>query len=168
MVNLDAIVKSIKENEGFEKIPYIDPLVKMDMKKENPEALALVEELLPKLKLTIGYGTLLELSNKKATVLARIDVEDVYEELKRRKPLLLQLPFEAQEVLIEMGYQMGVPGLMKFKKTWGYLEDYEFEKASVEMLDSKWYRKLHEADMLDGTDSVNRAEKLSQRMKLVK
>ncbi|MDA3909508.1 MAG: hypothetical protein PF437_10515 [Sulfurimonas sp.] len=70
--------------------------------------------------------------------------------------------------IAEMAYQMGLSGLLKFRKTWKYLEEHEFEKAAVEMLDSKWYRQMHEADMRDGKDSVNRAERLSAMMALVK
>lgn len=164
-MNLDNTVISIKDGEGFSSLPYIDPLVRIKLQKEDPKALATIEKYLPTLKLTAGYGTLLNLSQKEGTVLVRARLNEKIEGLKIRKPIFTQLPFAIQEVLAEMAYQMGVYKLLQFKKTWKYLEEHEFEKASYEMLDSAWYRQLHEADMLDGTDSVNRAEKLSQRVR---
>jgi len=144
-VNLDNLVISTKENEGFRGEVYQCSLG-FD---------------------TIGFGTKLPISKKEATVLLRMRLNDKIEELERRKPLFTQLPNEVQEILAEMTYQIGVTGLLKFRKTWLYLEENEFESASIEMLDSKWYRQMHEADMRDGKDSINRAEELSQRMAMV-
>jgi len=164
MINLDDIVISIKKNEGFRSLPYIDPLVRMKLKKDDPKALEIIEKYLPTLKLTAGYGTLLNFSQNEGTALVRTRLTAKIKELERRKPLVNKLPLEIQAVLAEMAYQMGVHKLLKFKKTWGYLEQHEYKKASAEMLDSAWYRQLHAMDMLDGKDSVNRAEELSQRV----
>ena len=40
-----------------------------------------------------------------------------------------------------MSYQMGVSGVARFKKTIQYLADSQYEKASKEMLDSRWARQ---------------------------
>ena len=48
-------------------------------------------------------------------------------------------------------------GFSKFKKTLAYLEKHEFEKAAVEMLDSKWAKQ-----------TPNRAKKLSDIVKYAK
>lgn len=164
-MNIDNLVTNTKESEGYSREPYIDSIVKKELQENNPKALAIIEHYLPTLKLTGGYGTILDLSKEEATVFVRMRLNAKIEELARREPIFMQLPEIIQEVLAEMAYQMGVSGLLKFKKTWKYLKDGEFEKASYEMLDSTWYRQLHELDMLDGTDSVNRAERLSQRMR---
>lgn len=44
-------------------------------------------------------------------------------------------------VLIEMAYQLGVAGLMKFKRMWAALELGRFDRAADEMLDSAWARQ---------------------------
>jgi lysozyme len=49
---------------------------------------------------------------------------------------------------------MGISGFSKFKKTIALLRLREFKGASIEMLDSKWYRQ-----------TPNRAKKLSDIVK---
>ena len=66
------------------------------------------------------------------------------------------MPHKIQDVIYEMCYQMGVTGVSKFKKTLAYLENEEFKKASIEMLDSRWARQ-----------TPNRARKLSNIVKNV-
>ena len=55
-----------------------------------------------------------------------------------------------------MCYQLGVTGVSKFKKTIAYLQNKQWEEASVEMLDSLWARQ-----------TPNRAKELSNRVKEV-
>ena len=55
-----------------------------------------------------------------------------------------------------MCYQMGLYGFSCFKKTIAYLQDKKFEKASVEMLDSRWAEQ-----------TPSRAKELSTRVKEV-
>jgi lysozyme len=130
-MNIDNLVINIKENEGFRGDAYKDTLG-FD---------------------TVGYGTKMPISKKEATVLLRMRLNDKIEELARRKPLFTQLPYEVQEILAEMAYNLGAVGLLKFKKTWLYLEEGEFESAGLEMRDSLWYHQVR-----------NRAEELAQRM----
>jgi lysozyme len=44
-------------------------------------------------------------------------------------------------VLIGMAFQMGVPGLLTFKKTLGAVQDQRFAHASGLMLQSLWARQ---------------------------
>ena len=93
--------------------------------------------------------------------------EDICEEILKRKlerlidrvqkkwGWIINLPQEAQEVMYEMCYHMGVSGVSKFKKTLLYLESHEFRMASKEMLDSKWAR----------SDSPQRAKRMSDIIK---
>lgn len=56
-------------------------------------------------------------------------------------------------VLVNMAFQMGVNGLMKFKKTIKYFNAKDYKACSVEMLDSSWAKQ-----------TPNRANRLSQQM----
>jgi lysozyme len=47
-----------------------------------------------------------------------------------------------REVLIEMVYNLGFSGVMKFKKMWAAIEVNDFEEAGIQMLDSKWHRQV--------------------------
>ena len=60
------------------------------------------------------------------------------------------LPQEAQDVITNMCYQLGVTGFSKFKKTIKLLKAHKFKAASIEMLDSKW-----------ALQTPNRAQELS-------
>ena len=78
---------------------------------------------------------------------------DIAEEILQRKLNLLikrvnnrfswvsKAPEPIQNVVYNMCYQMGVSGFSKFKKTIQYLADKNYDKASKEMLDSRWARQ---------------------------
>lgn len=67
------------------------------------------------------------------------------------------LPEEAQLVLANMMFNMGKPRLSKFVKMRQAIEDFDYEEASNQMKDSKWY-----------TQVTNRADRLVNRMKALK
>ncbi|PHR57298.1 MAG: glycoside hydrolase [Arcobacter sp.] len=135
MTNMDDLVIGIKEHEGFRGKVYEDHLG------------------FP----TVGYGTKMPLTKKEATVLLRLRLTEMVEELFMKRSIFRRLPVEAQNILAEMAYQMGVPNLMKFRKTWAFLEEHEFIEASIEMLDSQWHKQ-----------TPSRAKELSKRMKQIK
>jgi len=108
----------IKEDEGFEGMPYEDSLG------------------IP----TIGIGTKLPLSEDEAELLARHRLSKKIDELLNAKPIINRLPLEKQSVLFNMAYQLGTNGLLKFRKMWLALENgFDYETAADEMLDSKWF-----------------------------
>jgi len=43
-----------------------------------------------------------------------------------------------QDALVNMCFNLGLPGLLKFKKMWAALAREDFKSAAVEMLDSRW------------------------------
>ena len=105
---------------------------------------------------TIGYGFAikdLELDEDICDMILERKVGKLVERLEKNLPYLRSLPKDAQDVLIEMAYQMGVSGLLKFKKTLMYVESKDYKDASVEMLDSRWAKQ-----------TPNRAKKLSDIM----
>ena len=131
MLDLDNVVIDLKEHEGFRGEVYQDTLG-YD---------------------TVGYGTKMPLSQREATVILRMRLIDMVKKLDDLQPIFKTLPVTAQEILANMAYQMGVIGLLQFRKTWLYLEDHNFKDASIEMLDSLW-----------ATQTPNRAKELSEKM----
>ena len=67
-----------------------------------------------------------------------------------------ELPEDLQHVLVNMCFQLGQGGLSKFKNFRTAIEDYQFQRASEEMLDSKWARQ-----------TPARAERLAERVMLL-
>ena len=131
-MNLDKVIESLKQEEGFRGMPYEDTLG------------------IP----TIGYGTKLPLSEEEAELLLKHRLDKKILELNEKEPFFLELPQKAQEVIANMAYQLGVGGVLKFKKMWMALKNGDYQKAADEMLDSKWAKQ-----------TPNRAKRLSKIMR---
>jgi lysozyme len=104
--------------------------------------------------LTIGYGTNLDdgldEEESEAVLLVRV---------KRCSQRLTDLGLGdihplAFAICLNMCYQLGFAGFRKFKKTIQYLERWQYEQASYEMLDSAW-----------ATQTPNRARRLSRALR---
>jgi len=107
-------------------------------------------------RLTIGYGynldanplhlTAKEVRDMKIHGITRATAEllfiralaQVEHQVGNKIIWLSKLNQARKGVLINMAYQMGVDGLMKFRRTLSLIERGEYAAASVEMLDSKW------------------------------
>ena len=63
------------------------------------------------------------------------------------------LPQEVQHILINMCFQLGQRGLSNFKQMGKAIEESDWGKASVEMMDSRWAKQ-----------TPQRAERLKNRM----
>ncbi len=95
---------------------------------------------------TIGIGHLIDerrggkLPDHIIDELYNWDIEQVIKELDRAAPVWREVHKGARAALIEMGFQMGLPSLMKFRKMWAALENGDFKEAHAEALNSKWGR----------------------------
>ena len=95
-------------------------------------------------KLTIGVGRNLEdkgLSKQEALFLLRRDIAEVTNEL-RKYPWFETLDMVRQKVLIDMAFNLGINGLLSFKKMLSYLKAGDYEKAADEMVNSRWYGQV--------------------------
>ena len=102
-------------------------------------------------KATIGYGHLVtkednfvEGVNYKEKDLRQLFYKDVEKAETGADQVIghiKELHPEARNVIIEMVYQLGVTGVRKFVKMILALEDSDYKKASLEMLDSKWRKQ---------------------------
>ena len=96
---------------------------------------------------TIGVGRLIDsrkgggLSNDEIEFLLENDIKRNYEAVLKALPWMEKLSDQRQAVLIEMAFQMGVSGLLQFKRTLGSIEDGQYGEAAVEMLESKWAKQ---------------------------
>ena len=84
------------------------------------------------------------------------DVETYIDESKKVFGNLEDMPQEAQQVIINMCFNMGAPRLSQFKKFIKAIHDEDWSTASVEMLDSRWANQV-------GV----RANRLSDRIKAI-
>ena len=84
------------------------------------------------------------------------DVETYIDESKKVFGNLEDMPQEAQQVIVNMCFNMGAPRLSQFKKFIKAIHDEDWKTASVEMLDSRWASQV-------GV----RANRLSDRIKAI-
>ena len=95
-------------------------------------------------KLTIGVGRNLDdkgISKEEALFLLRNDIHEVMDALEKHEWYLALDPIR-QKVVIDMAYNLGVGGLLKFRKMIAALEYGDYEGAADQMLDSRWAEQV--------------------------
>ena len=99
---------------------------------------------------TIGVGRLIDsrkgggLSPDEIDMLLENDIKRNYEAVLAALPWMEKLNDARQAVLIGMAFQMGIGGLLKFKRALGSIEDGQYSEAAMEMLDSLWAQQTPE------------------------
>ena len=92
-------------------------------------------------KLSIGYGFNLDdwpLTEAECLPILESRMRRVRTDLANRISYFFALPEAAQDVLVNMGYQLGVSGLLGFKRFLSALQAGKFEDAYHEMMQSRW------------------------------
>lgn len=108
-------------------------------------------------KVTIGYGRNLDdngITTAEANMM--LDLDMTLSDLEARKftDAFNEMSDVRKAVIVEMVFNLGLTRLNKFKKLKQALEEGDYEKASFEMLDSKWAVQVG-----------NRANTLAEQMK---
>jgi len=136
MSAIDKAMYQLRIDEGFRALAYRDS----------------------KHLLTIGYGRCLDtnpltekelefighdcrerpITKVQAEVLLKTEVEKMHSEVLKALPWAKTLDDTRLSALVNLAFNMGVAGLLKFKKTLGYLEGHEYDNASKEVLNSQW------------------------------
>lgn len=129
---IELLIEDIKVNEGFRGMPYDDHL-------GNP---------------TIGYGTLLPLTEKESELLLVHRFDNKKRDLANRFSEYNTMPIPVKKMLLEMSYQMGVDGLLEFKNMLKALVASDWDTAHKEAMDSRWARQ-----------TPNRAKKVTSVLK---
>lgn len=137
------IIEQLDRDEGFRSEPYKDSLG----------------------YLTIGHGILIEpgkggITREESLMILRDRVDKRTNELAQRLPWFGRMlvaggseRYARCMVLVNMAYNLGVGGLLKFKKTLAAVEAGDWEAASVYMLRSRWAEQVGD-----------RAKRLSKQM----
>ena len=118
---------------------------------------------------TFGIGHLItetdeEYGKSVGTLVSKERVNEVFDrdvaiyisEAKKVFPNLEQLPEEAQQVIVNMTFNMGAPRLAKFKKFIAGVNAGDWNTAAIEMMDSRWAKQVG-----------NRAVRLRDRIKSI-
>ena len=97
-------------------------------------------------RLTIGVGRNLDdkgISRDEAMILLRNDIEEITGQLERHGWYIALGPTR-RKVLIDMCFNLGMAGLMGFRRMIEALERGDYERAADEMVYSRWYRQVGE------------------------
>ena len=92
-------------------------------------------------KLTIGYGRNIEdtgISEEEAELMLQADIERCIVELTDKTSYFSSLCEPRQTVLINMVFNLGWSRFSRFKNMIKAIKGGNYDKASVEMLDSRW------------------------------
>lgn len=108
-------------------------------------------------KLTIGVGRNLEdrgITAEESAYLLNNDIDREWKALITSLPWVTGLNDVRQRVLLDMSFNLGIAGLLKFKNTLATIQRGDYSKAADMMLDSLWARQVK-----------GRATRLSQMMR---
>ena len=144
-MNIDELKKEIEADEGVKYEIYLDHL-------GYP---------------TVGCGHLIQpddeeygkevgstITEARCSALFASDIDGVLADCGRLYATFSDLPEEAQRIIANMMFNMGLTRLSKFKKMKAAVEKGDFEEAANQMHDSKWRKQV-----------PNRAERLINRMR---
>lgn len=110
---------------------------------------------------TIGVGRLVDarkpgsgLRSDEVAYLLNNDIDDRIEALMRHLPWFQNLDDARKGVLLNMAFQMGTEGLLKFVNTLAIIRAGNYDKAATAMLQSLWAKQ-----------TPARAERLAEQMR---
>tara|TARA_B100001250_G_scaffold335901_1_gene302242 strand:+ start:722 stop:1159 length:438 start_codon:yes stop_codon:yes gene_type:complete len=141
-MNMDRLLASVKKHEGYRNKVYLDTLGKR----------------------TVGVGHLCvedfweDDKEYEEKFLMTILEHDLQTAIKGAKDLMSEngcndIDEIAEELIIEMIFQLGKTGVSKFRNMWKHLSAFEYSSAASEMLDSRWAKQ-----------TPNRAQAMSAQM----
>lgn len=90
---------------------------------------------------TIGVGHNLETKPLSQAAIAQILTDDINDAVNECQKAIIGFegfPSSVQEALVNMCFNLGITGLLRFTNTLAYLEDHKWLAAADEMLDSRW------------------------------
>ena len=142
-MDMDRLLKSVKQHEGYKDHVYLDT----------------------RNKRTVGVGHLCVEAHWKEGVaypeemLMKVLEDDLKNAIRGAEELCSDCPVlddQAKEIIVEMVFQLGKTGVSKFRNMWKALgqDPPQYDVAATEMLDSRWAKQ-----------TPNRAKEMSDHMR---
>ena len=121
IMDLTYVISQIKLHEGFRANPYPDPLHGWSVP-------------------TFGHG-LTYITEAESEFIVAQRIANIHRRLDRAIDFYGSAPEHIQHALVEMAYQMGVGGLLKFRNMLGALRAAKYREAYEHALCSRWARQ---------------------------
>ncbi len=118
-IDIERLKHDLRRDEGIELFPY-----------EDTEGIT-----------TIGVGRNLQdvgITKEEAFMMLENDIKAVIVQIQLMLPWAKDLNEPRKRALVNMGFNLGVGGLLKFKKMLKNLEEKRWKWAAFQALDSKW------------------------------
>jgi lysozyme len=146
-MNIDKLREDLKIDEGVKYEIYLDHLGLPTCGIGH-----LIKDTDPEHGLPIGA----EIPKERVDELFEEDLKITVDECKLIYDDFDDLPEEVQHIIANMMFNMGRPRLSRFHKMKKAVDNRDWQEASVQMKDSKWYKQV-----------TNRAERLCEKMRNV-
>lgn len=94
---------------------------------------------------TIGYGRALDkkgVSKLEAEMMLDNDIQDVWLDIASHLPWVADLDEPRQEVFANMAFNLGIRGLMGFRRMLAAAEQHDWVTAAAHGRDSKWAQQV--------------------------
>lgn len=139
MTNYDDIIQRLVVNEGCSLTPYKCPAGYLTIGVgRNLETNPLTAEE----KLVCGDDYLKGITKNAAYFLLRNDIEKVRKDLDKNLPWWINLNDDRRFVMIDLCFQMGIKGLLKFNNTLRYLSTGFYKQAASNLRESLYYKQV--------------------------
>ena len=123
----------------------MSPLVRMLRRHEGVKHFSYRDHLG---NVTVGVGRCLEpgvglgLSDDEIDMLLENDIARVIVELSRCFPWFDELNDARRDALIDICFNLGLPGLLKFRNALAAIQAADWELAAIEFIDSRWRNQV--------------------------
>ena len=146
-MNIEKLREELKIDEGVKYEVYLDHLGLPTCGIGH-----LIKDTDPEHGLPVGA----EIPEERVNELFEEDLQITVDECKLIYNDFDDLPEEVQHIIANMMFNMGRPRLSRFHKMKQAVDNRDWQEASVQMKDSRWYKQV-----------TNRAERLCERMRNV-
>ena len=146
-MNIDKLREDLKIDEGVKYEIYLDHLGLPTCGIGH-----LIKDTDPEHGLPVGA----EIPEERVNELFEEDLKITVDECKLIYDDFDDLPEEVQHIIANMMFNMGRPRLSRFHRMKQAVDSRDWQEASVQMKDSRWYKQV-----------TNRAERLCERMRNV-
>jgi lysozyme len=156
-MNIDKLREQLVVHEGLRLKPYRDTVGVWTIGVgRNMQANPIEDE--------IGRRVGPEgITRAEAMLLLRNDINRTVRDVRNNISFFDRLSEPRQHVIVDMAFNLGITGLLKFKKTLSSIEKGAYHQAAVEMLDSTWAQQVKGrarrlSDMMDNNRPFEQAD----------
>ena len=152
-MDIEKLKEEIKADEGVKLADNGNHLIYLDHLGYPTVGVGhLIQETDPEFGLEVGT----EIEEERVNELFEQDLNTTIDECLLLYDDFYVLPEEAQLIIANMMFNLGRPRLSRFHKMKKAVDNRDWQEASNQMKDSKWYRQV-----------TNRAERLCKRMESI-